>query len=821
MGNLIYPLAWQPKPDLTGKLYYLGFPLAWKAELLEIARRNNPRFKDEHGLPTNSLKKLTDSWMEGVIALSALKKGSNDERWLTSCSPYSDVQIKALCGILKVWLLGTYDTPKANPAVKTRIQAFCSTLTPEALLPLRREEEVLLTNEDGTVTENAYQALPLLAVNTLLGKELLWNGHSLRLCSCGKNQLITEPITDAKSHHRYSLVLNFSVQTTPPMRHALLLCHMSTRRWIYEPYRSNEVPYFSHAIHAHIPVGDQKYCQIPIEYQKNRRGPDWRNQDRQCYNLYHFQPLPDAQALLMEPNQSDILLPYKNGMPGFMESSIGTGISLLDKEELSQNLRAHLELLISDVRPEAKRVSPRNADYTTYKNPAEYPSREAFRSWVRQCAETDQITFELYGLWQDPVQCDLLTKLEKKLNEDFGANSAASCLEIHIVRKETGALADQLPDNSRRSMIQRSGEILEDLGNTEKVTACLFVLPGKEKYDMGDPKAALRNAFARSGRVVQFITPESGKKQVIMDHAVYDLYRQLGVVTLLNLEKMPRLAGTPCVGFHLCKQVHGISSKGRFLPVYITVHALEGKVRVHCDAFATPIVSYRQACMEMARLFFDTDLERRCTDASRSPVKKKLIELKNRYQRKENSVVLVAPSDGDTRVLWSGLSDKEIGQYPLAEEYCPTQINAGSTWNRIPFSLLNTGVRILRIRSNHEVPDYYTELSKKSTSERRQLQTSGGVFQYRKTYWCIHPRAKDKDYINSAYMSRIINPSNRFAEKDMVEIYPLQLQPGDKASEWVCYVNALRKLPIQYDQNTVLPLPLHLAKALEEYLFDI
>ena len=58
-------------------------------------------------------------------------------------------------------------------------------------------------------------------------------------------------------------------------------------------------------------------------------------------------------------------------------------------------------------------------------------------------------------------------------------------------------------------------------------------------------------------------------------------------------------------------------------------------------------------------------------------------------------------------------------------------------------------------------------------------------------------------------------------EKDMIEIYPLQLQQGDDPWDWVRYVNALRQLPIQYNQTTVLPLPLHLAKNLSEYLFDV
>ena len=55
----------------------------------------------------------------------------------------------------------------------------------------------------------------------------------------------------------------------------------------------------------------------------------------------------------------------------------------------------------------------------------------------------------------------------------------------------------------------------------------------------------------------------------------------------------------------------------------------------------------------------------------------------------------------------------------------------------------------------------------------------------------------------------------------MIELYPLQLQPGDDAAGWIFYTNALRALPVQYNQSTVLPLPLHLAKGLEEYLFKV
>lgn len=388
--------------------------------------------------------------------------------------------------------------------------------------------------------------------------------------------------------------------------------------------------------------------------------------------------------------------------------------------------------------------------------------------------------------------------------------------------KEAVNLSDEMQNSQKQTQIQRCEEIVEQLGRADAVTACIFVLPGQEHYIKGDPKQVLRNAFARTGRVVQFINPEEDINQNKIENAVYDLYRQLGVVTLLNphKKKVP-LVGTPCVGMHLCTQVHGISNKARFLPVFITVNLLEGKTQVHCDAFSNRTVSYREACLEMAQLFWKSDLEQRCVDASRAPAKQKLIELKNRYYKKEDSVLVVIQSDGNTRAVWGGISDKAISGYDMTSEYCPAQIDAGMPKNPYPLSLADSGVRIIRIRSNLEVPDYFTDLSEKSTDDNLLHSSASGIFKYGDVYWGIHERLNDPQYTRSFRQSKIDHPKQRFAEKDMIELYPLQLQPGDDAASWVFYTNALRRIPIQYNQSTVLPLPLHLGKVLEEYLFNI
>lgn len=69
-------------------------------------------------------------------------------------------------------------------------------------------------------------------------------------------------------------------------------------------------------------------------------------------------------------------------------------------------------------------------------------------------------------------------------------------------------------------------------------TACIVVLPGAESYKPkgkdggGDPKRALRIAFAKTGRLTQFIEPEDSKDspEIRARVAVRDLMRQLGFV---------------------------------------------------------------------------------------------------------------------------------------------------------------------------------------------------------------------------------------------------------------------------------------------------
>lgn len=821
-GKPIFPMAYKIKPNQVRKIYYLGFPSSWKEELIKLAKANNPKFKIEYGLPTHALQKLVDSWMEGIVSMATLKEYSDDAQWLASTMPFDEKRINILLEIIRVWIAATYiSANKTNPFVISMAKGLCSEMKADGFYPLRSEKDVLLSTADGQVSDEAYQAIPLIIVNGLVGQDIEICGNQIHLSYAAKNELVSSIITDPKFGHKYSFVFRFSVQTTPPEREALLLCDISIRRWIYGRKNKTKSPFLKNAIISHVRVSDDKICQIPIQYDYKTKALDWKSQDRECYNLYGYTSLPAIDDLwnIIECGDSSYMLPYKNGMGGFIKSAIGTGVPVKDKAEAYEEILMLLEDVVE--KPSVpERISTRQKLHC-YKSPEEYETREDFRKWVALCTETDKIRFELYGVLNNSAHQTLLTEISNKIMRDFGKENSNSCLSVDIVQKEIGDIANPV---DKCDKVQRCDEIKEELGETEDVVACICIIPGAdadEYKDDKDPKLIIRNAFACSGRIVQFVVAHSEDDSLNhqkIDHSVYDLYRQLGIATLMNTEQLKsyKLKDVACVGMHVCTQIHNIRKKARFLPLYVSYDLSTGKTRVQCAAFEENNVSYRKACLEMAKLFWNENFEQLCVNASFSPAKQKLIEMKNHFDSESQGAVLLVASDGNTRPLWGGISDKAINEYIGTNDYMPEEIDVGSKKAKYSISLSGTGVRVFRIRNNAEVPDYYT-----SQREDENYSSASGIFKYGKVFWAISQKPNDPKYNRSLKESRFGYPFIDYAEKDMIEIYPLQLQSEDDPSVWTKYVTDLCLLSIQYNQSTTLPLPLHLATALEEYLLEI
>ena len=117
----IFPMAYTIKPDLKQTIYYIGFPKAWKERLFELEKKRKFSYKLGQSLPTTSLQKMVDSWMDNIVDVKPIFEESDDSLWLSACSEFTDKQVKSLLEMIKIWVSAIYiaDT-KVMPAIKEK-----------------------------------------------------------------------------------------------------------------------------------------------------------------------------------------------------------------------------------------------------------------------------------------------------------------------------------------------------------------------------------------------------------------------------------------------------------------------------------------------------------------------------------------------------------------------------------------------------------------------------------------------------------------------------------------------------------------------------
>jgi hypothetical protein len=506
---------------------------------------------------------------------------------------------------------------------------------------------------------------------------------------------------------------------------------------------------------------------------------------------------------------------------GFTKNSIGTGVSVSEKKDIFDGVFSYIAEMVSTVKGVERVTSSKNArkklnlDKINFNKELTDEQRAFVANRVRECIEANRLNLEVYYR-DDAIGC--AEEIKAKLENVFQSTKE---MTFNIKFCQLGKLGEALDSSDSASVLKRIKEFEKEVEAVNQITAAIVLLPGKDKFDKGDPKAAIRCGLALRKRLTQFITPwnNDDEKKVAgkITSAIEDLCRQLGYVRALDekvIDEEDALVHTPVIGMHVMTQIKTIYGKARFLPLCVELDYISGKVYVECDAFEQTRVPYREAAFELARLSLDKDFEKKCDDASRGMFKQKMVMWKNVYKSK-NLLVLIE-ANGNTRAICSGITDGQIQKYTYLEPYCPKEIEVGTKESGYKLDLNDSGVRFIRIRRNGEVPDYYTDLS-----EKDGYSASSGIFRYGQDYWSVAGRPNDKAYKRSYKNTKYDMPTQNFAERDMIEIYPIQLQNGDNPDEWVNYTNSLRVGAIQYDEATIMPIPIHLASKLQEYILEM
>lgn len=820
-------MAYVPNSEVTCKLYYVGFPKEWKENLIKVERIIKPKWSGVYALPTYALKNSVGAWLDGIIELAPLRMESNDEMWAISCG--QEINTCLLFEHIVIWLHSYYlSNTKLNPNARKEIQELIDSMKVEELDNLVGSKEVRLFDAGGIPTENySYSAFTLMVTNALVGKNIVIDGHEVVLNYAGKNQLISNLQGDGNNVYSYGI--SFSLQTVPPERKSLLLCDCCIHRWI--PGKRREKPYLNKEnVIAHVWVGDNRIYKVPI-IQKYRTDEEyfWQEVEEKYYNLYNYKALPTPRAVIDSldkwlSDKQKITCLYKNGMDahGFAKNTIGTGVSVPEKKDIFDGVFSYIEKMVYKVdnveRVKSSKRARKKLKLDEINFNKELTDEQSFfvAKRIKECIEANRLNLEVYYR-DDTIKC--AEKIKAKLENIFRTTDE---MTFDIKMCQMGRLGEALDSSDHAAVLKRIKEFEKEVAVTNQVTACIVLLPGKDKFDKGDPKGAIRCGFALRNRLTQFITPwdnNDDEKTVTgkITSTIEDLCRQLGYIRGLDekvIDAEDSLVHTPIIGIHVMTQIKTIYGKARFLPLCVELNYVSGKAYVECDAFGQTRVPYREAALELARLSLDKDFEKKCDDASRGMFKQKMVMWKNVYKNK-NLLVLIE-ANGNTRAICNGITDGQIQKYKYYEHYCPEEIEVGTKESSYKVNLNDTGVRFIRIRRNGEVPDYYTDLS-----EKEGYSASSGVFRYGLDYWSVAGRPNDKAYIRSYKNTKYNMPTQKFAERDMIEIYPIQLQKGDNSDEWVNYTDSLRLGAIQYDEATIMPIPIHLASKLQEYILKM
>ena len=780
-----------------------------------------------YALPTYALGKSLAAWMDGIVELMPLRMDSNDEIWAISCE--QEIDTEQLLDHIKIWIQTQYRSNRKYQRAETEIQELLQEMSAVELKNLAGSKTVRLFDEDGIPTENySYKAFSLMVTNTLTGKEIQIDGHPVKLNYAGKDHLISD--IQGEAERSYSYGITFSLQTVPPERKSLLLCDCCIHRWI--PGRWSEKPPYlkGENVQAHIWMKNDRIYKIPIFQKYNtEEGYFWKEPEKTYYNLYQFRSLPAAKDVIGSMDdwlfgEQPITCLYKNGMDGcgFKKNVIGTGVNVSEKKDIYDGVYSYIMDMVQKVQGVSRVRRTRNAaqklklDTINFNRALTEDQRFFLARRMKACTESGHITFEVYAA-ENHMNC--AEKIMEKLEQVFQTNAD---MAFSIKLCSFGSMGDALESSEPVAALKRIHEIEQKLVPAAGLTACIVVLPGKDDFTEGDPKKAIRCGMALRNRLTQFITPwkedaeDSAADNKIIS-AMEDLCRQLGYIRGLEeavAENEQFLVHTPVIGTHIMTQIRTLYGKARFLPLYVEMDYVSGKVFVECDAFEQTRVPYREAAFELARLSLDRNFEKKCENAARRTWKQKMIMWKNLY-RDRNLLVLIE-ANGNTRPVCNGITDGQIQKYTYLESYRPEELDIGAKDSRYLLNLNDSRVRLIRIRRNGEVPDYYTELSKKEG-----YSAASGVFRYGKDYWAIAGRPKDKSYERSYKRTTYDMPKQKFSERDMIEIYPIQLQKEDNPDEWVIYTNSLRTGAIQYDEATSLPIPLHMAAKLQEYLLEV
>lgn len=843
---------------LPYSVYTLTIPEHWRSALYGLQKTRVKRSQEYCTIPHRQLSSLLRALLPDLIFVEA-----NNKAWtLGEAAPWLYAQeptdVEALYLIVRAWV----QTEFFNVPEPVRDSALSGLRSAD--LCWRKQSYDLAawgTVANGTATPSfpdAFRFLPnlLAAKFSKPGVELQIGNEPLRfrraLLDPGESgiELISWPPRQYVARGKtwpYSLVLTLTVQTVPFQPYPFIYCNISKRRWAgpaisakslpggnTSVYLLTEVPWISgiHSYHS-FQSAPIRWKRLPDTEQRPGQSPFqvvWANKLAQLLEkLSPNRPLPDPQSIMDNPLSSMNLggspstaIVFRNGMEPQHEA--GTGIPPADRKALAEQIARILEPEVVQAEPLDRIGTPsaRSSKVDTNKN----------RRLVQHCVG-EHLKIEVRH--QTTIVRDALTKaietyfgLEPETKFPFHCSDTG--LTIHLDMEPLGEIGSRLELSNtgtkqarfHAAIRQRCDQVAAKIAPASMPTGTLIELHSREDFNQGveksargliDPYSALRKAFANVHRLTQFINTPTQDNDKLLEfratNSVRDLLRQLGVQEALP--SLPTAGGSiGYVGLWLVKEFANSSATRvhQKLPVMVRVDSNTGQVLAIAGNM-NQWLPYREMLLKVGR----GEVEGVMKDKEALPFVQKLVS----RDLSQGDTLLLCHSQ-NLRATWPWLGDKKIAvdRFAFLENESLQPIST------------RPGLRIIRVRDSeaNETPQWYAPYEDGTVAYTKGLFAAG-----ERVFMGLNDKGSKNQ--RSRFMSVLQEYTNREgtshgpAVKDytpsqtLCEITTACLQAGDVPAEWAELTNNLRDSATHYGEATALPLPLHLAKLVKEYVLPV
>lgn len=862
-NKLIYPMMIELSRNIEENVYYVGLPKVIKEKWIELERASTS--KPIYNLPTITLKRLLCSYSEGIVNINSVTEYSDDSKWIVC---FKDINMKIVCTCFKIWIdefyiKGSLDKSKRKNGRDAKVHKLANELINLIMLESFEGvncEKITLFENGSAACKEAFLLFPQKLIDLLIGETIDFKGKKAKLLYSSQNELVTDTNIFGSEKGYHSFAIRLSVQTLPPDNKAYLNVDLIARRWITKNDNLEGTNYIGNNKNCYIRVASDKLHSIKTQYSYEEKCNIWDDIDIRCFkeceidsNIVSFKDVIKQPELYNKGKIGDILIPYQEGITD-IEPGVKNGTSFSDRKVAFDFISEYILNtfgISSKIEAIALGKPVTKTNNTFYINKTAEIDSEYVINQLEKAVSGEVVNVEVYAKGKSEKI------LEKYLNSYFGNSEKVNIKSCEYNEDIFKAL--EKDENSNRDNISGFESRIDKIINSVpivKTPTIAFILihdakyfsklKAKDKINL-DPKEAIRAGFAQTGRLTQFITFEEcekqeaniikantkyevqkqkalekgkePKKQSKLDNvnkaingAILDGLRQLGVV--YDYHKNKKMTGKKIVGIHICNYKRTLYGSIKPFPIIITYDVDNSRIMAYCELVDKVEIPYWKAILGLSKLAIEKDIYNVSKTISATTMYRRMERI---VLNSDSDTIIIVDANGTSRNFIKGISNSEI-KASEREHFNKVRKLLINDDKYIDLSQSKNDISIIRLRHNDEVPSYLV----KEKDESRYLNTSG-LFKYKEIYYSLdqRPKAEDKAYVISE--SKAIKDV-RYSHRNIMEMYPIYIS-GDSSNIEENEINAigivhlLRGTSIQYaSQLTILPMPLHMAMKMEEYI---